>query len=317
MSARVRIGVSSCLLGECVRWNGGHSRSRVLTEDIARHVEFVPVCPEVELGLGAPRETLRLVGGVAEKARLLFGRTGEDITSEMEAWSRRRADELAEADLDGYVLKKDSPTCGMARVRVYDADDRQHRGGVGIYARVLMARLPELPVEEDGRLTDANLREAFLERVFAHRRWKDLLAADPRPRDLVAFHQREKMGLLAHGRAGYAGLGRLVAQAGARPMRETLDAYGREFMRALAQPATREGRADALSHLAGHLRRAVPADDRRELADHIGRYREGVVPLVVPMTLLAHHLRHVEDDWARSQTYLNPYPDDLGLRNSV
>lgn len=314
---RVRLGVSTCLLGEPVRWNGGHSRSRILTETLAQHMEFVSVCPEIELGLGAPRETLRLVGEVAEKARLVFGRSGEDITERMAEWSRRRADELAGLDLDGYVLKKDSPTCGMERVKLYDGNDLVRNLGIGIYARALMARMPDLPIEEDGRLTNAGLRESFLERVYARRRWKDLLASRPRPRDLVAFHQREKMGLLAHGRSGYAALGRLVAGAGARPFEDVLASYGREFMTALSQPATREGHADALSHLAGHLRGTVPADDRQELAAHIRQYREGLVPLVVPITLLAHHLRHVEDDWASGQTYLRPYPDELMLRNFV
>lgn len=310
----MRLGVSACLLGRKVRFDGGHKKDDYLTETLGRWAEWVEVCPEVELGLGIPRPSLRLEGA-PDAPRLVMQKTREDLTERMEAWARRRVEKLD--GLDGYILKKDSPSCGMERVRVYGKGGVPLKTGRGLYARALMERFPLLPVEEEGRLKDPSLRENFIERVFAHRRFRTFVASRPKPKDLVAFHTSQKMALSAHDQKTYRALGRLVADAGRRPMAQLLDAYGELLMRGLARPATRAKHADVLQHLAGHLKRVLDEGDRAELAAVIGDYRNGLVPLVVPITLLRHHFRRSPSEWVAQQTYLEPYPAELMLRNRV
>lgn len=312
-----RLGISACLLGQAVRYDGGHKRDPFLVETLGRWVEWVPVCPEVELGLGVPRPTLRLEGE-PERPRLLVKGSGEDLTAKMQKWSERRVGTLAGEDLDGYVLKSRSPSCGMERVKVYEqSGGRPSPKGVGVFARTLAERLPLLPLEEEGRLHDPGLRELFIERVFAYRRLRELRAGRPRARDVVAFHTRHKMTLLAHHPETYRALGKLVAKAGGGPIGPLLDAYGEGFMKALSYRATRRKHTNVLQHLLGYLKRAVDAADRAELAGVIDRYRLGLVPLVVPLTLLEHHFRRHPVDWVMEQTYLHPYPSELMLRNHV
>lgn len=313
---RIRLGISACLLGEAVRYDGGHKRDVFLAEVLAGHVEWVPVCPEVELGLGVPRDSIRLIGR-PDAPRLMQERTGEDLTDRMRRYAAERVRELAALDLDGYVLKRASPSCGLLRVRVYRDSGVPSADGRGLFASALVERMPMLPVEEEGRLNDPALRENFVERVFAMARWRAFLAARPRPRDLVAFHTAQKFAVLAHSPEQYGRLGRLVATAGRALPREVLDEYGRRLMEALSARATRGRHANVLQHLAGFLKRDLPMDERAELAEIIAEYRRGLVPLIVPITLLRHHVRRVDVAYLADQVYLNPHPKELMLRNHI
>ncbi len=313
----IRIGVSACLLGDQVRFDGGHKRDRFVTDVLARHVEWVPVCPEVEMGLGTPREPMRLVR-VGTGIRMMTTRTGIDHTEGMLTWARGRLRALEGEDLCGYILKSKSPSCGMERVKLYDA---QHgmpaRGGRGLFAAALMERFPALPVEEEGRLADARLRDNFIERVFAYRRLKDLFTRGWNAGALVRFHTAHKMQLLAHSRPAYDEMGRLVAEAGQTPRSELREQYERRFMEALSVIATPARHANVLTHMAGHLKKHLDPASKHELAACIDEYRRGLVPLVVPITLIRHHVRAHRVEYLANQTYLEPHPRELMLRNHV
>jgi uncharacterized protein YbgA (DUF1722 family)/uncharacterized protein YbbK (DUF523 family) len=313
---RIRLGVSSCLLGEAVRYDGGHTRDRFLTDALGPYVEWVPTCPEADLGLGVPRDTLRLVGSPAAP-RLVQEKTGEDLTARMQAYARERVRALAARGLDGYVLKRASPSCGLFRVRVYRDGVRPGADGRGLFATALVGALPTLPVEEEGRLADPALREHFIERVFVAARWRGFMAGHPRPRDLVAFHAAIKLAVLAHSPAHYARLGRIAATAGRGALRATLAEYHVALMEGFAVRATRGRHANVLQHAAGHVGRALAPDERAELAEVIEEYRRGLVPLVVPITLVAHHARRQSIAYLTGQVYLRPHPKELMLRNHV
>jgi uncharacterized protein YbgA (DUF1722 family)/uncharacterized protein YbbK (DUF523 family) len=314
---RLRLGVSACLVGERVRYDGGHKRDDFVVDTLGPYVELVPFCPEVELGLGIPRPTIRLVGA-AKAPRLVDPASGVDHTDEMDALAAARAEAIAAADLDGYVLKRASPSCGMARVKRYPRPGAVPvPDGVGRFAAALMRRLPELPVEEEGRLSDARLRDNFVERLFAHRRVRRLFAGAWRPRDLVEFHTAEKMLLLAHDEPGYRALGKLVAAVARRPRDEVARDYAARYMATLARLATPARHANVLQHLAGHLKRALDAGDKAELDHLIHEHRRGLVPLIVPITLLRHHARKHGIAYLLGQRYLEPHPRELMLRNHV
>jgi uncharacterized protein YbgA (DUF1722 family)/uncharacterized protein YbbK (DUF523 family) len=313
---RIRLGVSACLLGEAVRYDGGHKRDTFLVEVLGPYVEWVPVCPEVELGLGVPRDSIRLVGR-PDAPRLVRERTGEDLSDRMRRYAAARVRELAALDLDGYVLKRASPSCGLLRVRVYREGGAPSADGRGMFATALVERMPALPVEEEGRLCDPVLRENFVERVFATARWRAFLAGRPRPRHLIAFHTAQKFAVLAHNPEAYGRLGRLVAGAGRVLSGDLLDEYGQGLMQALAARATRGRHANVLHHLAGFMKRDLSPGDREELALVIADYRRGLLPLVVPITLLRHHVRRLGILYLADQVYLNPHPKELMLRNHV
>nr|WP_026214117.1 DUF523 and DUF1722 domain-containing protein [Nonomuraea coxensis] len=310
--ARPRVAVSSCLLGELVRYNGGHSRDRFLTDALDPYVEWIRICPEMEAGLGTPRETLRLEES-ATGPRLMTRTTHADLTDRMRALAAERA---AALDVDGYVFKAKSPTCGIHGVPVYRAEgspaDRRNRG---LFAETIITAHPLLPVEDEGRLHDALLRESFVERVFAHARLRALLAGGRRARDLVAFHARHKMQLLAHDPLRYREAGRVVAGAGVRPPEEVAAAYAALFREAMASKATVGRNVNVLQHAMGML--ALDPTRRADLVEVIESYRAGLVPLSVPTTLLRHHARGEAAEYVRDQTYFSPYPDDLRLRNHV
>ncbi|MBF6560577.1 MAG: DUF1722 domain-containing protein [Candidatus Binataceae bacterium] len=311
-----RIGVSSCLLGQQVRFDGGHKRSEFLVEVFGRFVDFVPFCPEVELGLGVPRETLRIErrdGAV----RLIANRSGADHTAAMRTLADRRTAAIARDDLSGYVLKKDSPSCGMERVRIYPASGIPTRDGRGLFAETLMRRYPNLPVEEEGRLNDARLRENFIERVFAYRRLRSFFSARWTVGGLVAFHTAHKLQLLAHAPKAYAELGRTVAEARAIDRAELRERYEREFMAALARPATAARHVNVMQHMAGYFSDRLDPGARLELASLIEDYRGGLVPLIVPITLMRHYVRHFAIAYLAGQVYLEPHPRELMLRNHV
>jgi uncharacterized protein YbgA (DUF1722 family)/uncharacterized protein YbbK (DUF523 family) len=311
----LRVGVSSCLLGRPVRYDGGHKRDDFIVDVLGPYVRFVPVCPEVDLGLGTPRETLRLVRK-GDDVRMVMAK-GDDHTDAMRRYAKRRVDALAEDELCGYILKKDSPSCGMARVKVYDRHGSPSRQGTGLYAEALLARWPFLPVEEEGRLNDPRLRENFIERIFAYRRLRDLLAGRWTLGDLVRFHTAHKLVLLSHQTTAYQALGRLVA-GGRKLARQALrDEYEAGFMTALAVPATPKRHANVLMHMVGHFRGELDAASRDELLGVIDDHRRGLVPLVVPITLIRHHVRRLGVDYLAGQVYLEPHPKELMLRNHV
>jgi uncharacterized protein YbgA (DUF1722 family)/uncharacterized protein YbbK (DUF523 family) len=318
--ARLRLGVSACLLGQPVRYDGQHKRDRFLTDVLGPLVEWVPVCPEVEVGMGVPREPIRLVGGAAAP-RLVAERSGRDWTAPMLRFAEARVRELRALELDGYVTKKDSPSCGLERVRVHGQRGPPRRDGVGLFARVLSERMPLLPVEEEGRLEDPALRESFVERIFAHARFKAAVARGMRRGDLVAFHAAQKLAVLAHSPAAYRALGALVGGLGRGAVAPAVEAYGRGLMAALRVPATRGRHANVLQHMLGFFRKLLPADERAELDEVVRDYARGLVPLVVPLTLFRHHVRRHPDapgvSWLASQTYLDPDPKELMLRNRV
>ena len=311
----IRIGISACLLGQPVRFDGGHKRDAFLTETFGRFVEWVPVCPEVECGFGTPREAMRLVR-VERGVRLLTVKSGIDLTAPMERFSRSRVSALASEDLSGYVLKKDSPSCGLERVKVY-GHGAPVRGGRGLFAAVLVDAFPHLPLEEEGRLADPRLRDNFVERVFAYWRLRGLFAWRWTVGDLVRFHTAHKLLLLAHAPEGYRRLGRLVAGARRIPRRGLEQRYVAGFMQVLAQRATTQRHSNVLQHMAGYFKDRLDAASKRELAEAIDDYRRGLVPLVVPMTLLRHHVRMLDVTYLSGQTYLQPHPKELMLRNHV
>ena len=314
----IRVGVSSCLLGNPVRWDGGHKRDAFVTDWLGAFVEWVPVCPEVELGMGIPRPTLQLTGeGPAEGARLVEVASRADHTGAMKRYSRQRVKALREHALCGYVLKSGSPSCGMTRVRVWRKTGMAERIGQGLFAAALLKAYPELPVEEEGRLHDAKLRENFVERVFAYRRLRDLFSGRWTNGQVVAFHTAHKLQLMAHSTAAYRRLGRRVAEVGTTPRAEFRRAYEHGFMAALAVMATPGRHANTLQHAAGHLKKGLDSPGRMELDALIHDYRRGLVPLVVPVTLLRHHTRVLGIDYLSGQTYLEPHPKELMLRNHV
>tara|TARA_R110002096_G_scaffold433887_3_gene653829 strand:- start:35624 stop:36655 length:1032 start_codon:yes stop_codon:yes gene_type:complete len=313
----IRIGVSACIVGQEVRFNGGHKRSDYVCEELGARAEFVPVCPEVEMGLTVPRETLRLVRKEKGGAPILFApKSGTDHTAKMEAFAARRVEELSKLDLCGFIVQKGSPSCGMERVKAYSLKggmpDRDARG---LFTRELMRRMPQLPVEEDGRLNDPVLRNHFVERVFAHRRLKDLFAGAWTPRELVEFHSREKLLVLAH--SDYRPLGRLVAHRGTYSQQEWGMEYQRLFMEALAKPSTVKRHVNVLQHVAGYFRKGLDAVSRHEVAELIEAYRNRLVPLVVPLTLIRHHARSLELSYLNVQTYLHGQPLKLMPQNHL
>ena len=319
----IRLGISACLLGERVRYDGGHKLDHFLVDILGQYVEWVPVCPEVEIGLPVPRESMRLVGA-PEAPRLIALKSGTDYTDRMKAWAQERLEQLAAMDLCGFVLKKDSPSSGLFRVRVYNADagasghGMPSRTGTGVFPRELMNRLPLLPLEEEGRLNDMPLRENFIERVFAYYRWTELLRSDPTPGGLVRFHTAHKLTLMAHSPKHYQELGRLVAQAGTLPWGTLIATYGAKFMEGLALLGTHRKHVNVLQHLMGYLKKDLSPDDKQELLALIEDYRSELLPLIVPLTLLQHHLRRYPvPEWVWQQVYLQPYPKELMLRNHV
>jgi uncharacterized protein YbgA (DUF1722 family)/uncharacterized protein YbbK (DUF523 family) len=312
----IRVGISSCLLGEAVRFDGGHKRDPFLTETFGAFVEWVPVCPEVECGFGTPREAMRLVR-VDNDVRLLTVRTAVDLTDRMAAYTRRRVAQLDTEDLCGYVLKKDSPSCGLERVKIYGTGGVPEKSGRGIFARGLVERFPSLPVEEEGRLSDPRLRENFVERVFAYWRLRGLFRGRWNLGTLVEFHTAHKLILMAHSPEAYRQLGRLVARARGVGRKDLERRYTEQFMSALAVIATPRRHANVLQHMAGYFKNLLDAKSKAELGAAIDDYRRGLVPLVVPMTLLRHHVRVHGVSYLEGQHYLAPHPKELMLRNHV
>ncbi len=315
-SEPIRIGISSCLLGQKVRYDGGHKHDRYLTDVLGQWLTWVAVCPELDLGLGVPRPTIRLED--AEPApRLVEAKSGRDLTAAMTAYAEAKVGELQQVELDGYIVKKGSPTCGMERVRVYDRHGVPTRDGVGIFTRVLRARWPLLPVEEEGRLNDPLLRERFITHVFYRHRWRSLLRQGPSRRRLVEFHTAHKLELRSHNEASYRRLGRIVAAAGTVPEAELFRSYEAELHLALSSSASSKRHANVLYHALGYLKTVLEPLEKQELVQLIEDYRHGLVPLIVPITLLRHHVTKHGVAYLEGQLYLEPHPREMMLRNRV
>jgi len=312
----LKLGISSCLLGNEVRFDGGHKRDHFSVDLLGRFVEWVPVCPEVEAGMGIPRPAMRLVDS-GEGVRLVETRSGVDHTRSMEKYAAQRVRALGKLDLCGYVLKKGSPSCGMTRVKLYGAKKIPKAQGVGLYASALLGAYPSLPVEEEGRLHDSRLRENFIERIFAYRRLRELFRGRWAASGVIEFHSRHKLQLMAHSTESYRSLGRWVASIKGTPRPVFRDTYMKGFMDTLGQIATRGRNANALNHAAGHLKQHLASSSRVELAEVIDEYRRELVPLVVPITLLRHHVHQLDVDYLKGQVFLEPHPKELMLRNHV
>jgi len=310
---KIRLGISTCLLGEKVRYDGGHKLDRWLRDVLGSYVEYVPVCPEAECGLGTPREAMRLVGD-PQRPRLVTITTGIDHTERMETYSRRRVRELEAENLDGYVFKSKSPSSGMERVKVYDANNVPAKVGRGVFARIFMEHFPLLPVEDEGRLNDPRLRENFIERLFVRNRWRNMEQAGLSRSALVDFHSDHKLLVMAHNQAAMRRLGRITANLKGRPIGEAAGEYETELMTALARPATVKKNTNVLQHIMGHFKNDLEADEKQELLEIIERYHAGLYPLIVPITMLNHYVRRFDTGYLRRQHYLDPHPVELRLR---
>lgn len=311
---KIRLGISTCLLGEPVRYDGGHKHDRYLTDTLGQYVEWVPVCPEAECGLGIPREAMRLVGDPASP-RLVTIRSDIDHTDRMAAWAKERVRELEQEDLCGFVFKSRSPSSGMERVKVYGKKGIPVNKGVGIFARIFMDHFPLLPVEEEGRLHDPPLRENFIQRIFALMRWRKVRSGARPLGDLVAFHTRNKLLILSHGERHYRAMGKLVAGGKTMAADRLYDEYETLLMEALALKSTVRKNSNVLQHMMGYFKKDLSGDEKQELIEVIDRYRAGHLPLIVPVTLINHYVRKYRQAYLADQTYLNPHPLDLKLRN--
>ena len=314
MENRMRIGISTCILGENVRFDGGHKRDRFVTDTLGQFLEFVPVCPEVECGLGIPRESMRLVGD-PESPRLMTNRTKIDHTERMITWAQKRVRELEMEDLCGFIFKSRSPSSGMERVRVYNEKGIPAKTGVGMFARIFMEHFPLLPVEEDGRLHDIRLRENFIERIFALKRWRDLLGEKKSRGRLVAFHTQHKLLILSHSQKHSRILGKLVAAAKSISPTQLYPQYQALFLEALKLKTTVKKNINVLQHMMGYFKKQLSADEKQELLETFDQYREGYIPLIVPLTLISHYVRKYDQPYLKQQIYLNPHPVELKLRN--
>lgn len=317
IAGRPVIGIASCLLGNQVRYDGGHKHDRYLTDVLGRFVDYAPVCPESECGMPIPREAVRLVGD-PDNPRLKTQKTAQDKTEMMLDWARGRLDELEKLDLSGYIFKSRSPSSGMQRIKVYDEEGRLiSNNGVGIFARAFMERFPLIPVEDDGRLHDPVLRENFIQRVFAYKRLQDARAKDPKIKDLVDYHTRHKLLVLAHDPEVYREMGRLVANGKNTPADELFDEYTRLMHKAMDKHASAKKHVNVIMHAMGHFKKDLSSDEKQELLEVLDNYKRGLTPLIVPVTLVNHFVRKFGKKYLAKQTYLNPHPLELKLRNHV
>ena len=314
MKEKIRLGISTCLLGEKVRYDGGHRLDRFLSETLGRYVDFVPVCPEVECGLSVPREPMHLEDDV-DSPRLVTTHSKRDMTDRMVRWAKGRVIELEKDDLCGFIFKSNSPSSGMERVRIYDAKGTPSKKGVGIFAARFMEHFPSLPVEDEGRLHDPTLRENFIERIFTLKRWREVLAMKMSLGSLVDFHAKHKFLLLSHSPRHSRIMGRLVATAQGIPLKDLYQKYQTLLMEALRVKTTPKRNANVLHHMMGYFKELLSSDEKKELLETIELYRKEDVPLIVPMTLIKHYVRKYDEPYLKEQVYLNPHPIELQLRN--
>ena len=314
MEDRIRMGVSACLLGQQVRYDGGHKHDRYITDILGEYLEFVPVCPEVEAGFPIPRETFRLVGD-PENPRLVTSRSNLDHTEHMVAWAQERVRDLEKENLCGFIFKSDSPNSGLSRVKVYNAKGMAEKKGVGLFARAFTQHFPLLPVEEEGRLNDAKLRETFIEQIFTLKRWRETMANGRSMKNLVDFHTRHKLLVLSHGPAHAKLMGKLVAEGKQMPIGEVTTHYERLLIETLRLKTTVKKNMNVIEHILGYFKEQLSSDEKQEVLEIFDRYRREFVPLIVPVTLLNHYVRKYDQPYLKQQVYLNPHPIALKLRN--
>jgi uncharacterized protein YbgA (DUF1722 family)/uncharacterized protein YbbK (DUF523 family) len=316
MKNKIRIGISSCLLGENVRYDGGHKRDRYLTDILGQYVEWVPVCPEVEYGLPIPREAMRLTGN-PDAPRLVTRKSSVDHTEGMLKWAEKRLTTLEKEGLCGFIFKSRSPSSGYKGVKVYSSSGMPSMKGRGIFGGAFLRNFPLVPVEDEGRLHDAQLRENFIERIFVFDRWKRFIKAGYRSKDLVSFHTNHKLLLMSHSQKHYTLLGRLIANTKKQAKEKLLHAYISQLMEALKLIATVKKNTNVLMHVMGYFKKSLSSDEKSEMLEVIENYHGGLIPLVVPVTLLNHYVRKFDVPYLKSQHYLNPHPVELMLRNHV
>lgn len=316
MTTAIKIGVSACLLGEHVRYDGGHKHDHYITDTLGRFFSFLPVCPEVGCGMSTPREAMRLVGDPANP-RLMTRQSHIDKTDQMLAYCESKTRQLGDEDLCGFIFKKDSPSSGLFRVKVYGPTGMPSKTGSGLFAAAVARSFPLLPVEEEGRLNDPAIRENFIERVFCYRSWKDFLQKAPVMGGVVEFHSRHKLLMMAHSPQIYREMGVLVAHGKELPMPELLLRYEELFMKGLALHATTKKNTNVLMHIMGYFKKELDHVEKAELLEVIGQYHDHLVPLLVPLTLLKHYVRKYDQSYLKQQVYLSPHPTELMLRNHV
>ena len=313
---KIRLGISTCLLGKNVRYDGGHKLDRFLTDTLGQYVEYVPVCPEVECGLPVPREAMHLERN-SDSPRLTTTHTKQDMTDRMVRWARKRVAELEREDLCGFIFKSKSPSSGMERISVYNEQGMPVKKGVGIFARILMEHLPLLPVEDEGRLHDPELRENFIERIFTLKRWREALAKEKSRGVVVDFHTKHKSLILSHSANHYQAMGKLVAKAKDLPLKEFYSQYQTLLMEALKLKTTSKKNSNVMMHMMGYFKEQLSSDEKKELLEGIDHYRKGHIPLIVPITLINHYVRKYNQTYLKQHVYLNPHPLELRLRNHV
>ncbi|MEW5804392.1 MAG: DUF523 and DUF1722 domain-containing protein [bacterium] len=316
MEGRIHLGISACLLGEPVRYDGGHKLNHYLRDIVGQFVNWIAVCPEVECGLSVPREAMHLVGD-PQSPRLVTVRTGLDYTERMLQWSEQKLDELEKLDLCGFVFKSKSPSSGMKDIKIYSGTGASVKKGVGLFARQFMDRFPLMPVEDEGRLNDAGLRENFIERVFVFKRWKDLVRDNFSIGGLISFHRDHKLLIMSHSTKYLSDLGKIVAQAKADDLTKVFDNYILILMTALKLKATIKKNVNVLQHIMGYFKKTISADEKQELLEVIENYHNAMIPLIVPVVLLKHYVRKFDEPYLKSQYYLHPHPIELMLRNHV
>lgn len=312
----VRLGISACLLGEPVRYDGGHKLDRFVRDTLGQYVEYVPVCPEAECGLGVPRESMHLEGD-PHAPRLVTSRTKRDITDRMLARAHNRVSELEGKNLCGFIFKSNSPSSGMERVKIFDRNGMPRKIGIGVFAGIFMNHFPLIPVEEEGRLHDPALRESFIERIFVLKRWREMMEQGGKIGSLVEFHSRHKLLIMAHSPKHSTHLGKLVASPKTIPEEDLYLQYQSLLMEALKLRATVKKNTNVLQHLMGYFKKQLSADEKQELLEVIDHYYQGHFPLIVPITLINHYVRKYGQPYLQIQYYLNPHPLELQLRNHV
>ncbi len=313
---KVNVGISSCLLGEEVRFNGGHKRSAVCTEELGKYFQFKSVCPEMGIGLGVPRKPIRLIGDPKQPKAVGVDNPKLDVTESLQAYGQKTLPYLE--DICGYIFMKGSPSCGVFRVKVYRENGMPNENpGSGIFASVIMENFPLLPVEEAGRLTDPVLKENFINRVFAYQNWQQLKKQGLTINRLIDFHSRYKYTLMAHSSASCIKLGRLLANADKTGIERLGNDYFTLFMQTLARKATRKTNTNVLMHLQGYLKTKLDRKETETLGEVIEQYRLGILPMIVPVTLLKGFFHSHPDSYIEKQAFLRPYPEDLSLRNQI
>ncbi|WP_461536333.1 YbgA family protein [Spongorhabdus nitratireducens] len=313
---KIPVGISSCLLGENVRYNGGHTQSKMCLGILAQHFEYQPFCPEVAAGFGIPRPTMRLTGDPHNPVLQFSDDDKQDLTQQLKDGFHEQLDKYDA--VDGYILMKNSPSCGMERIKVYQENGYPHEERTrGLFADALIAAWPMLPIEEEGRLHDPRLRENFVMRVFSHYHFRHEVQEQPTYHNLLQYHSKHKYLLMAHSQKTYKELGRFLAESRQAPLEELMESYFTRFTEAIRKPASRKGHCNVLQHILGHLKRSVSGEARQSILAVIEQYRRGEVNLTTPMTLLAHYVEQTGDEFVQSQRYLLPYPAELGLRNQL